>query len=227
MSFGACSGPLTGRVALITGAASGIGRAIAQRFVRDGADVVGFDLSTDGLSELELELTPHFGAVIGDVREPDDLAHAVSVALHRWSRLDVLIGNAGVYDGNLPLTAIPLDRLADAWRSLYEVNVLGQLQAVRAAAPSLTRSRGAIVLTSSHSAANPGVGGGALYMSSKAAVNGLVRQLAHEFAPDVRVNGVAPGGTITGLRIVSELADICGRTTNFEDAERITAVIRT
>jgi 2,3-dihydroxy-2,3-dihydrophenylpropionate dehydrogenase len=219
------AGALSGKVALITGAASGIGRAVARRFAQDGAYIVAFDLSPGGLSELELELAPRFVAVTGDVRAPADLARAVSVALQRWTRLDVLVGNAGVYDGNLPLTAIPIDRLTDAWRSLYEVNVLGQLQAVRAATAALACSRGAIVLTSSHSAANPGVGGGALYMSSKAAVNGLVRQLAHELAPEVRVNGVAPGGTITGLRIVSELADICGRSRNFEDAERITALI--
>jgi cis-2,3-dihydrobiphenyl-2,3-diol dehydrogenase len=225
VSAAAPAGALQGKVALITGAASGIGRAVAERFVQDGAHVVGFDLSSGGLSDLELKLGPDFAAVTGDVRAPDDLAHAVAAALQRWSRLDVLVGNAGVYDGNLPLAAIPSDSLTDAWRALYEVNVLGQLQAVRAAAAALARSRGAIVLTSSHSAANPGVGGGALYMSSKAAVNGLVRQLAHELAPDVRVNGVAPGGTITGLRIVRELAEICGRSNNFEDAERITALI--
>ena len=176
--------------------------------MRDGAAVVGLDLGAERLAELASELAPRFEGVTGDVRSPSDLARAVSLALGRWERLDVLVGNAGVYDGNLPLTAIPADLLTSAWRSLYEVNVLGQLHAVRAASASLVRSRGAIVLTSSHSAANPGVGGGALYMSSKAAVSGLVRQLAYELAPDVRVNGVAPGGTITGLRIVPELTEM-------------------
>lgn len=225
MSAPAPARALAGKVALITGAGSGIGRAVARRFVRDGAVVVGFDLSAERLAELESELSAAFAGVTGDVRVPSDLDSAVSLALERWGRLDVLVANAGVYDGNLPLMAIPADRLTAAWRSLYEVNVLGQLQAVRAASGSLTGSRGAIVLTSSHSADNPGVGGGALYMSSKAAVSGLVRQLAHELAPDVRVNGVAPGGTITGLRIVPELADICGRSSNFEEAEQIADLI--
>ena len=203
---------LAGKVALVTGAGSGIGRAVAERFVRDGAHVVGFDIA-EGAD------------VQGDVREPADLERAVDAALERFGRLDVLVANAGVYDGNVQLAQIPPERLTAAFRSLFEVNVLGQLHAVRAAAAALAEARGAIVLTSSHSATNPGVGGGALYMSSKAAINGLVRQLAHELAPAVRVNGVAPGGTITNLRVVPELADICGRTLNFEDAERIAALI--
>jgi 2,3-dihydroxy-2,3-dihydrophenylpropionate dehydrogenase len=81
------------------------------------------------------------------------------------------------------------------------------------------------VLTSSHSATNPGVGGGALYTSAKAAISGLVGQLAHELAPAVRVNGVAPGGTITDLRIVVELADLAGRSANFDDPDRISKLI--
>jgi NAD(P)-dependent dehydrogenase (short-subunit alcohol dehydrogenase family) len=221
------AGALAGKVALITGAASGIGQAVARRFLDDGARVVGFDINAERLAALESDLGPDFAGAAGDVREPADLERAVAAALDRWGALDVLVGNAGVYDGNLALTAIPPERLTSAWRALYEVNVLGQLHAVRAAAEALAHGGGvgAIVLTSSHSAANPGVGGGALYTSSKAAVNGLVRQLAHELAPAVRVNGVAPGGTITDLRIVAELADICGRSTNFEDAERISKLI--
>lgn len=225
MTIRESAGALAGKVALITGAGSGIGRAVARRFASDGASVVGFDLSADRLESLESELGPTFAALPGDVREAADLGRAVAAALERWGRLDVLVANAGVYDGGLPLAAIPPERLTSAWRALYEVNVLGQLHAVRAAAAPLARNRGAIVLTSSHSAANPGVGGGALYMSSKAAINGLVGQLAHELAPEVRVNGVAPGGTITDLRIVAELADICGRSTNFDDAERISKLI--
>jgi 2,3-dihydroxy-2,3-dihydrophenylpropionate dehydrogenase len=222
---GGAIGALDGKVALITGAASGIGRAVARRFVADGAAVVGFDISADRIASLESDLGPAAVAVPGDVREPTDLGRAVAAALERWDRLDILVANAGVFDGSVHLTAIPPARLTSAWRALYEVNVLGQLHAVRAAAESLARNRGSIVLTSSHSAENPGVGGGALYMSSKAAINGLVRQLAHELAPDVRVNGVAPGGTLTDLQIVSELADICGRSTNFEDADRLSKLI--
>jgi len=216
---------LAGKVALITGAASGIGRGVSRRFVSEGAKVAGFDLNVDRLAELEGELGQEFAAMPGDVRKLGSLRAAVEATVDRWGSLDVLVGNAGVYDGNLHLNAIPPDRLTAAWRALYEVNVLGQLHAVHAAAEALASSRGAIVLTSSHSALNPGLGGGSLYMSSKAAVSGLVRQLAHELAPDVRVNGVAPGGTITDLRIVAELADVCGRSANFEDAARIAKLI--
>jgi NAD(P)-dependent dehydrogenase (short-subunit alcohol dehydrogenase family) len=212
---------LAGKVALVTGAGSGIGLEVVRRFLLDGASVVGFDLNGNRLDEAAPELGPRFAAVAGDVRVAADLGRAVSVALERWGRLNVVVGNAGVYDGNLPLAAIPPERLTDAWRSLYEVNVLGQLHAVRAAAGALIDAGGAVILTSSHSASNPGVGGGALYASSKAAINGLVRQLAHELAPDVRVNGVAPGGTITGLQIVDELTELTGRSRNFADAEAV------
>jgi NAD(P)-dependent dehydrogenase (short-subunit alcohol dehydrogenase family) len=219
------AGALAGKVALVTGAASGIGRGVVRRFAADGAVVVGADVSEEGLREVEAELGVAFAPAPGDVRDPAAMAAAVATAVERHGRLDVLVANAGVYDGNVALTSIPAERLAEAWRAVYEVNVLGQLHAVRAAAAALVSSRGAIVLTSSHSAANPGVGGGALYMSSKAAISGLVRQLAHELAPDVRVNGVAPGGTITGLRVVAELAELAGKSVNFEDAERISALI--
>jgi 2,3-dihydroxy-2,3-dihydrophenylpropionate dehydrogenase len=219
------AGVLAGKVALITGAGSGIGRAVAERYVADGASIVGFDRDAARLGQLEARLGDACVAQAGDVREPADLARAVKTALERFGTVNVLVANAGVYDGNLALAAIPPERLTRAWRTLYEVNVLGQLHAVRAAVEPLTRGGGAVVLTSSHSANNPGVGGGALYMSSKAAVNGLVRELAYELAPAVRVNGVAPGGTITDLRIVDELADLCGRSQNFEDAERISRLI--
>jgi NAD(P)-dependent dehydrogenase (short-subunit alcohol dehydrogenase family) len=225
MSAEGSAGALAGKVAMITGAASGIGRGVARRFVADGARVVGVDIGEDRLRALESELGTAFAAAPGDVREPAAMAAAVAAALQRFGALDILVGNAGLYDGNLALAAIPAERVTTAWRALYEVNVLGQLHAVRAATETLIASRGAIVLTSSHSAANPGIGGGALYTSSKAAVNGLVRQLAHELAPEVRVNGVAPGGTITDLRIPSQLADIAGRSVNFEDAERMSARI--
>jgi NAD(P)-dependent dehydrogenase (short-subunit alcohol dehydrogenase family) len=221
------AGALDHKVALVTGAASGIGRGVARRFAADGARVVGADLSDERLSELAAELGDAFAPAHADVRDPTALAAAVRVALDRFGRLDVLVGNAGVYDGNVRLDAIAPAQLEAAWRAIHEVNVLGQLQAVRAATDALRADGGgAIVLTSSHIATNPGIGGGGpLYMSSKAAVNGLIRQLAHELAPEIRVNGVAPGGTITDLRIVAELAGTAGRTISFEEADRISALI--
>ena len=111
----------------------------------------------------------------------------------------------GVFDYYTPLEEIPEDSLGAAFAEMFEVNVGSCLFAAKAALPALVDSRGSIVFTISTSGFYPGRGG-PLYVASKFALRGLVVQLAHELAPRVRVNGVAPGGTIgtelRGLRTI-------------------------
>jgi NAD(P)-dependent dehydrogenase (short-subunit alcohol dehydrogenase family) len=203
---------LDGKVALVTGAGSGIGRAVTEAFVDAGARVVAFDRSAERLRSLGGAAT-----VRGDVRRPADNERAAAAAVREFGRLDVFVGNAGVFDGNLTLPHLSPERLVAGFREVFDVNVKGCLLGARACLPALERSRGCVILTVSNAGFHAGSGGGVLYTSSKHAVVGLVRELAFELAPRVRVNGVAPGGTITDLRVAPSLAADAGGERHFAD----------
>jgi NAD(P)-dependent dehydrogenase (short-subunit alcohol dehydrogenase family) len=131
----------------------------------------------------------------------------------------VLVNCVGVFDFYRGLGDLDADKLDEAFDEMFAVNVKSQLHAVKAALPALQDSGGSIVLTESTSAYYPGRGG-VLYVSSKFAVRGLVTALAHELAPRVRVNGVAPGGTVgtdlRGLRSLGLDSRSLGATPNRE-----------
>jgi cis-2,3-dihydrobiphenyl-2,3-diol dehydrogenase len=220
-------GALHSKVALVTGAASGIGRAVLDRFVGEGARVVAFDLSEQRLDDVAREHGDAVRCIVGDVRSPDDNAHAVAAAREAFGGIDVLVANAGVFDANVTLEQLEPSALVTAMNEVFAVNVLGYLLAASAAAPDLRERRGAIVFTVSNAGFHPGAGGGILYTAAKHAVVGVVRELAFELAPEVRVNGVAPGGTMTDLRIAASLAGLAGGTRHFADVERSERAIRT
>jgi NAD(P)-dependent dehydrogenase (short-subunit alcohol dehydrogenase family) len=217
---------LAGKSALVTGAGSGIGRAVAARLVAAGARVVALDRSEERLAVLADELGDSVECVAGDVRSADDNQRAVDAAVGRFGGLDVLIANAGVFDGNLTLEELDADTLLAGADEVFGINVVGYLLAARAAAPQLRQRRGSIVFTVSNAGFHPGSGGGILYTTSKHAVVGLVRELAFELAPEVRVNGVAPGGTITDLRVAASLSELAGNARHFADVGRSERIIR-
>jgi cis-2,3-dihydrobiphenyl-2,3-diol dehydrogenase len=217
---------LAGKVALVTGAASGIGRAVVERFVAEGAHVVALDLSAERLERLGGELGDAVHCVVGDVRSAAQNERAVDAAIDAFGALDLLVANAGVFDANLTLEDLDPSTIHAAAEEIFSVNILGYLLAARAAVPHLRERRGAIVLTVSNAGFHAGSGGGILYTVSKHAVVGIVRELAFELAPDVRVNGVAPGGTITDLRIAASLSAVAGRSRHFGDIDRSARAIR-
>ncbi|GGT65883.1 SDR family oxidoreductase [Streptomyces atratus] len=204
------NGLLRGRVALITGGGSGIGAAVARLYREHGALVVTLD-RTDG-------------DVIGDVRDPEAHRRAVAHTLDAHGRLDILVANAGVHDGGRGLLDLAPEELADLAATVLAVNVTGVLLAAQAAAEALKASRGCIVVTLSDAAfTHVGVGAGPVYAASKSALTGVVRALGHELAPAVRVNGVAPGGVVTGLRAALPGG---GTESVFDDPEDILAAVR-
>ncbi|MBP7648218.1 MAG: 3-(cis-5,6-dihydroxycyclohexa-1,3-dien-1-yl)propanoate dehydrogenase [Phenylobacterium sp.] len=188
-------GALAGEVVLVTGGASGLGRAIVERCLEDGARVCVLDRTPERLGGL----TGDIEVIGGDVRSFTDNEQAVEACLHRFGKLDCAIGNAGIWDYSTSLDALPAERIDAAFDELFHVNVKGYLNLAKAALPALVRSAGSLVFTVSNAGFDP-AGGGPLYTASKHAVVGLIRQLAYEFAPAVRVNGVAPGPIDTDLR---------------------------
>lgn len=191
---------LRDRCALVVGAGSGIGRAVVDAFLAEGARVCVLDIDEHKVDALRSEL-PGVPATVGDASARSANDAAVALALRRFGRLDILVNCVGVFDYYTSLVDLDPDTLDTAFDEIFRVNVRSMLHSVKAALPVLPRSTDpAIILTESTSAYYPGRGG-ALYVASKFAVRGLVTALAHDLAPDIRVNGVAPGGTVhTDLR---------------------------
>jgi 2,3-dihydroxy-2,3-dihydrophenylpropionate dehydrogenase len=197
---------LTERVALVTGAGSGIGAAVVQRFVAEGARVVAFDRSPDRLAVLQAELGDAIVTVTGDVRSFADNERAAQTAVERFGALDVFVGNAGVWDAKRTLADLSAEELVAGFDEVFAINVRGYLLGAKATAPALARSHGAMIFTLSTSSYYVGGGGGPIYVAAKHAALGVVRALAHELAPEIRVNGVAPSGTPTNMAGAQTLA---------------------
>ena len=175
---------LTGKNALVTGAAKGIGRAIAERLIAAGANVTLADLDASGEATAK-EVGGSF--VVCDITNADQLSAAITAAA-RGGNLDILVNNAGIY----PTTG-PIDAVSDAFvTKMLDVNVRAQYSAAREAARAM-KNGGAIV----NLASIAGIRGGAnitAYSASKGAVIALTRAFANELGPrGIRVNAIAPG----------------------------------
>lgn len=190
---------LSGEAILVTGGASGLGRALVDRFIVEGARVGVLDRSADKLDELRREYGDAVVGVMGDVRSLESNKQAVAQCVEAFGKLDCLVANAGIWDYSTALVDLPEDRIDQAFDEVFHINLKGYLLAAKAALPALVPSRGSMIFTVSNAGFYP-AGGGPLYTAAKHGVVGLVRQLAYELAPYVRVNGVAPGGATTDLR---------------------------
>ncbi|MEV0341851.1 SDR family NAD(P)-dependent oxidoreductase [Nocardia sp. NPDC050713] len=201
------TGWLDGYTALITGGGTGIGRAVAHRFVAEGACVTVLGRQLDPLTE-SVGNSPdpsRMHAIQADVLDSDQLHAAVAETVDRFGKLDTLVANAGIWDYQRQLTRLTAKELSDTFDELFSVNVKGYFLAAEAAWRELVKTRGSIVMTLSNASFYVN-GGGPVYTASKHACLGLMRELAYELAPKVRVNGVACGGMNTDLRGPESLA---------------------
>jgi len=199
-------GWLDGQVALVTGGGSGIGRAVVARFIEEGARVGVMERVATRADQLRREFGDKVIGIAGDVARMADNKRAVAETVRAFGRLDVFVGNAGIFDVYVRLAEFDEEKLSQAYEELFGVNVKGVIFGAKASLPELKKTAGSMVFTASVAGQNSG-GGGALYTASKHAVVGLIRQLAVELGPDIRVNGVAPGGTMTDLRGLSSLGN--------------------
>jgi NAD(P)-dependent dehydrogenase (short-subunit alcohol dehydrogenase family) len=192
-------GRLAGKVAIITGAASGIGRATALLFAREGARLALADLDDEGLTEtLDLlgEEAARATAKRTDVSAEVEIEELVDVTLQEHSHIDILCNNAGILGELANLE----DQDPDEWRRVFEVNVMGAVYGTKHVATHMQQRRcGAIVNTASVSGIRAGAGGNA-YSASKAALINFTKTAACDLgAHNVRVNCVCPGLIETGM----------------------------
>lgn len=195
---------IRGEVVLITGGGSGLGRAIVERFHAEGARIAVLEKSPPKAGALR-ESHPDIVVVEGDCSRLDPNQRAVDETLARYGRLDVFIGNAGVWDNRTGLLQLEPERIGQAFDEVFSVNVRSLVLGARAAAQALLQSRGSMIFTLSNASFHTG-GGGPLYTASKHAAVGLLRQLAYELAPAIRVNGVAPTAMASDLRSPDSLS---------------------
>ena len=199
-TLGVESGRLDDRVAFITGAASGIGRAMAEEFAARGAQIIACDIAGEGAEETraaaEAAGAPRALALTADVSRADDVQRAVTAAQDAFGRIDVLCSNAGVLDGYASAT----DTDEKLWDRVMDVNVKATWLLARAALPAMQeRGSGCFIVTSSVAGMVAG-GGGVAYTTSKHAVIGLMRQISIENAArGIRVNAICPGVVQTGM----------------------------
>jgi len=188
----------TDRVVIVTGGGSGIGRATAIAFAREGASVVVADVIAEDGEETVAKITAARGTAVFipvDVANSGSVHALVAATIERFGRLDVYFSNAGIHDA----FAACAQTTDEGWARVINVNLSGCFFGARAALPHLTATKGNLVITAS-AASTGAMAGGTAYTASKHGVAGLVNQLGCEFASQgVRVNGVAPGPIRTNI----------------------------
>ena len=192
-------GRLDNKVALVTGASSGIGREIARLFAKEGASVVVLARRQGRLEELVTHIEADGGkaiAVPGDVMVEADVRRAVTTAVQRFGKLDIVVNNAGILDKMKPADEVD----DDLWETVLSTNLTGPMRFFRAAIPEMEKAGGGVFVTISSLGGLYGARGGAAYTASKHGVLGLAKNVAYMYADkNIRSNVIAPGAVKTEM----------------------------
>lgn len=194
---------LQGKVAIVTGAATGLGAATAQMLAAAGAKVlINHMLGQESQAEVVTQDCGSDGnnnslCVAADITNDKECKAMVQAAIEQWGRIDILINNAGF---NNPVEHDDLDGLSGQdFMDLYNVHVIGTYQMIRAVAPAMKAHGKGVVVNVSSTSGEAGNGSSVAYSASKGALNTLTKSLGRALAPTIRVNAVCPGMVITPL----------------------------
>jgi NAD(P)-dependent dehydrogenase (short-subunit alcohol dehydrogenase family) len=186
------------QVAVITGAANGIGQACAHRFAQEGANIACLDMADDK-NEAVADECRAFGvealAFHCDVTDAENLAAIVKTVMDKWGRIDVLVASAGIYTGT-PLADVPLKQ----WQRTIDINLTGTFLSNQAVAPIMIAQKSGSIINISSMAGKTSWPASAEYSASKSGVIGLTRSVAMELAPHgATANAICPGNTLTDM----------------------------
>ncbi|MBB5779122.1 SDR family NAD(P)-dependent oxidoreductase [Nonomuraea jabiensis] len=184
------------RVALITGAGSGIGRAMAVAFAKAGARVVACDIDKESAGQTAEEIGEAAVAVSADISDEASVAALTEAAIGAYGRIDVLCNNAGIMD----TMALPADIPVELWERVLRVNLTGTFLVTHAVLPHMLRQGSGSIVNTASEAGIRGGAAGAAYTASKHGVVGLTRSVAWAHAKDgIRCNAILPGPTMTNI----------------------------
>jgi len=191
------------RISVVTGAIQGIGRAITEKLLAEGAIVVGIDLNREGGSALEQKLD-RFRFLSADVSDYEQVRHIIEAVIDDYGKIDNLVCNAGITRDQLMLRMTE-----EEWNDVLAVNLNGTYNCIRAAARQFVKQRSGSIVAISSVIGQTGNAGQANYAASKAGIIALCRSVAKELGSrSVRVNVVAPGFIETGMTAVLPEATI-------------------
>lgn len=190
---------LQNKVAIVTGAGSGVGKAIAELFAREGAKVVVSDIDKESADEVVEAITFTGGnaiAVVADVAKEEDVQNLVDTTVYKYGTLDILVNNAGIMDNFVPAGAVT-DEL---WEKVFGINVTGAMRMIRKALPIFEAKHSGVIVNIASAGGLLGSRAGAAYTASKHAVVGLTKNVGFQYAElGVRCNAVAPGAVNTNI----------------------------
>jgi len=192
-------GKLTNKIAVVTGAGSGIGNAIAVLFAQEGAKVVVSDvnLETANATVAEIELNGGFAvSIAANVAKEDDVQNLIDTAVKIYGTLDILVNNAGIMDNFVPAG----DMTDELWEKVFAVNTTGPMRTIRKALSVFGPKGSGVIINIVSIGGLTGSKAGAAYTASKHALVGLTQNVGFQYAASgVRCNGIAPGGVKTNI----------------------------
>lgn len=187
---------LSGKVAIVTGAASGMGKAIAELYAKEGARVVVSDMNLDGAQAVVEAISGEAFAIQTDVTSEEALQQLFDETVKTFGQVDILVNNAGIMDGMEPVGEISNER----WEKIFAVNTVSVMKSMRIAVDLFTKQGHGVIVNNISAGGLYGARAGAAYTASKHAVVGLTKNTAFMYADqNIRCNGIAPGAVATNI----------------------------
>lgn len=190
---------IKGKVAVITGAASGMGKAIASLYAQEGAKVVVSDLNLNAVKATAAEIEANGGIVTAlqvNVAKEEDIQNLIKTAVDTYGKLDILVNNAGIMDDFIPAA----DVTDELWERVFAINATGPMRAIRKALPIFIGQESGVIINIASAGGLMGSRAGAAYTAAKHAVVGLTKNVGFQYATlGVRCNAIAPGAINTNI----------------------------